>query len=91
MAYREFRLQPSESGLDEYQAGEPSGETWDDEVDLLDAMRHGISPAELYELGVDEPPDGIEDIRGRIQHEPARVFGWLDRQGDVQYACIVQV
>jgi hypothetical protein len=91
MAYREFRLQPSEGGLDEYQAGDASGEIWDDEIDLVVAMRHGVAPADLYELGVDELPGGVEDIRGRIQNEPARVFGWLDRRGDVQYACIVQV
>ena len=91
MAYKECRIQPCGSGLGEYQAGESNGEAWDDEGDLLDAMRGGVAPADLYELGVDELPDGLEDIRGRIQNEPARVFGWLDEQGGAQYACIVQV
>jgi hypothetical protein len=77
--------------LGEYQVGESNAEAWDDEGDLLDAMRDGIAPADLYELGVDELPEGIEDIRGRIQNEPARVFGWLDEEGDAQYTCIVQV
>ena len=54
-------------------------------------MRHAVTPADLYELGVDELPEGIEDIRGRIQNEAARVFGWLDERGAVQYSCIVQV
>ena len=91
MAYKECRLQPSENGLGEYQPGESDGETWDNEGDLVDAMRGGVAPADLYELGVDELPEGIEDIRGRIQNEPERVFGWLDEQGGVQYTCIVQV
>jgi hypothetical protein len=45
----------------------------------------------LYELGVDELPDDIEDIRGRIYGAPARVFGWLDEQGGAQYAGIVEL
>jgi len=91
MAYKECRLQPCESGSGEYQAAESDGEAWDDEADLLDAMRHAVTPADLYELGVDELPEGIEDIRGRIQNEAARVFGWLDERGAVQYSFIVQV
>jgi hypothetical protein len=54
-------------------------------------MRYAIASADLYELGVDELPDDIEDIRGRIQGAPARVFAWLDEQGDAHYAGIVQV
>jgi hypothetical protein len=91
MAYKECRIQRCESGLGEYQADESNGEAWDDEGDLLEAMRNGVAPADLYELGVDELPEGIEDIRGLIQNEPARVFGWLDEQGDAHYAGIVQV
>ncbi len=91
MAYKQCRLHASESGSGEYQGGEPSGETWDDEGDLLDALRADRAPLDVYEVGVDELPDGVEDIRGRIQNEPARVFGWLDEQGVAQYSCIVQV
>jgi hypothetical protein len=71
--------------------GESNGEIWDEEGDLLDAMRDAIAPADLYELGVDELPDDIEDIRGRIQGEPARVFAWLDEEGGAHYTGIVQV
>jgi hypothetical protein len=88
MAYKECRILPYAG---EYQAGESDAEAWDDESDLLDAMRNDVTPADLYELGVDELPEGIEDIRGRIQNEAARVFGWLDERGAVQYSCIVQV
>lgn len=91
MAYRECRLQPCGNGLSEYQPVETEGATWDNEGDLVGAMRGNVVPADLYELGADELPDGIEDIRGRIQNEPARVFAWFDEQVGVQYTCIIQV
>jgi hypothetical protein len=91
MAYKECRIQPCAGGSGGYQPDGPDAQAWDDEGDLLDALRYDVAPADLYELGVDELPDGIEDIRGRIQNEPARVFGWLDEQGIAQYACIVQL
>jgi len=91
MAYKECRIQRCASGSGEYQADEPSEEAWDDEGDLLEAMRNGVAPADLYELGVDELPEGIQDIRGLIQNEPARLFGWLDERGDAHYAGIIQV
>jgi hypothetical protein len=72
-----------------YEAGDTSGDVWADETDLLDAITEGIAPAALVELGVDPLPDGIEDIRGRIQSESDRVFAWLDEWGNAQYTGIV--
>lgn len=91
MAYKECRIKPSAGGFGAYEADESTGVVWDDEGELLDALRDGIAAAELYELGVDDLPDDLEDIRGRIHNEPVRVFGWLDEQGGAQYAGIVQV
>ena len=91
MAYKEYHIRPWAKGFGQYEAEESDGIAWDDERDLVGAIRRGIAPADLYELGVDGLPDGIEDIRGRIYGEPARIFAWLDEHGRAQYFGIVQV
>jgi hypothetical protein len=53
-------------------------------------MRRTIAPERLYELGVDELPNDIGDIRGRIYGAPARVFAWLDEKGDAHYSGILE-
>jgi hypothetical protein len=49
---------------------------WEVEQDLLDDI--GYSGAfTVFELGVDELPEGLDDIRGKIYNEPERVFGFF--------------
>ncbi len=66
------------------------GEKWEFEEDLLAAMYQSV---EMFELGVDSLPEGIEDIRGTIGREPGRVFGWLcDDEGcPVRYSGVLEV
>ena len=49
--------------------------------DLLRAIGDAYG-SEIYELGVDVLPPDMPDIRGRIRHEPARVFGYYDFAND---------
>lgn len=49
-----------------------AGEIWADVDDLIDNIRNNGN--EVYELGVDVLPDDIDDIRGLIHDQPARVF-----------------
>ncbi|HUM37201.1 MAG TPA: hypothetical protein PLQ85_10055 [Anaerolineae bacterium] len=67
----EVSIQPAWSGFGEYQTSAANGEGYEDAEDIL-AEYDG--PGTRYELGVDNLPDDVEDIRGRIHNEPARVF-----------------
>lgn len=91
MGYKEITIQPAHGGFGEYQAGEGNGDTWADENDLIDAMRDGVAPADMYELGSDELPDGCEDIRGRIHNEPARVFAIGDAEAGWRYVGVIEI
>lgn len=85
--YHEITIIPSNAGFGEYQTSPINGEGWEDEYALETEMRGN---AELYELGVDELPEGVEDIRGRIHDEPGRVFAVVSDFG-TQYVGIVEV
>lgn len=84
--YKEIVIAPCASVFGKYQASEFNGDTWEDEQDLLDAMRN--TDFILYELGVDDLPGGLEDIRGHIHNEPTRVFGYVDEQDISRYVGI---
>jgi hypothetical protein len=69
-----------------YQADQQSvqdNELWDDKEELLYAMREGVAPAELVELGTKEAEQlDIEDIRGSIYDEPQWVYGYYVNDGN---------
>lgn len=78
--YYERTIQAASGGFGEYEASTEkpaSADLWADEEDLLSAIRNNIS-ADVFELGRDELPEGLEDIRGRIRGQPARVFGYVE-------------
>jgi hypothetical protein len=70
--YYETTITPCASGFGEYQQNYPNGEGWELEADLVTEMFS--NEPELLELGTDELPDGIEDIRGRIHNQAGRIF-----------------
>lgn len=85
--YYEVSIIPASGGFGEWQTQPINGEGWADYSDLEMEMR---TAGELYELGVDELPDGVQDIRGRIHNEPSHVFAIVD--GDcVSYTGITEV
>ncbi len=87
--FHEVVIKKSSGGFGEYEVGD-LGDAYADESDLEKMMRDELGGA-MYELGVDELPEGIEDIRGRIHHQPARVFvAIFHPEGDYVYFGIVR-
>lgn len=78
-------IQPAHGGFGEYQRSEINGEAWAFEADLLQEC------GDIIVLGRDDLPDGVEDIRGRIHHEPQTVFAVVQQDGTVEYHGIVEV
>jgi len=60
-------INPCSSGFGEYQCSEFQ-EVCEEELD--DVLRENI----IFELGKDNLPDDLEDIRGLIHFQPARIF-----------------
>ncbi len=76
--FAETTIKPCSSGFGMYEPGEYNGDKWEDETDLINEMGSNV---ELFELGTDELPEGMDDIRGNIRNEPDRVFGYLYETG----------
>lgn len=63
--------------------------------DLQEMVTDAGAHVDLYELGVDELPEGVEDIRGRIYayagayQERVAVYAVMDRGGWVTYQSVV--
>ena len=87
--YQETTIKPASGGFGMYESNQDSSELWDNEYDLEQAMYEG-SRNELYELGVDDLPEGIEDIRGNIYNQPSRIFGYL-QDGTAYYCGIIEI
>jgi hypothetical protein len=79
--YYEVMIRPHAAGFGMWQV---------EEQDLLAAMAQHVW--ELIELGGAEPlPEDVEDIRGRIDPEPARVFALRRSEDDaVEYVGMVE-
>jgi len=93
MTYHESRIDPSHSTDGEWvQNQHDIGEGWADEGDLLSECSQNVGS--LYELGVDELPDGLEDIRGSIHNQAGRIFGYFGDSGGellARYFAIVEI
>ncbi len=61
------------------------GESWEAEIDFSQTIvdDQEVISDDVYELGVDELPPGVEDIQGNVFNEPLRLF-WL-QQGDQEW------
>ena len=69
MEVRYYSIKPCASGFGMYNAMPDLDETYDD-ADITSYM-DGV----VFEFGtLADVPDWIEDIRGKIHHEPERVF-----------------
>lgn len=77
--FKETVINQCSGGFGQWQAGEYNGSEWEFEEDLISAMYQSVP---MFELGVDELPEGLEDIRGNIINEPDRVFGYFDTFGE---------
>ena len=83
MGYQTISIRPTSAGFGEYECTPDRGEIWADMDDLLQEAR--LSMGEIYELGIDSLPEGLEDIRGRIHEEPAKAYGVIDPDGSAHY------
>lgn len=83
MGYQEISIKPAHGGFGEYDCSPDRGEIWADLNDLLDESRSNVG--DVYELGTDELPAPIEDIRGRIHCEPPHIYAYLDADGSAHY------
>lgn len=73
--YMEHTIHPSHSGFGMWQVGE-GGPLHEDAMALRDSIVENVGG--IWELGVDELPKSMEDIRGSIYNQPDRVFGFFD-------------
>lgn len=71
--------------LVQYSEIKPNGAEWQaiasndvnnimDDADILNGMEVNWL---VYELGKEDLPEGVEDIRGKIQNEPERTFVYI--------------
>ncbi len=90
MPYYEVPITPAPGGFGAWQTGQPEGEPWQSDQDLLETTQDTLRTA-VYCLGVDALPDGLEDISGRISDEPEYVYGWLDTEGLPHYFGITHI
>ena len=74
--YYEVEIEKHHSGFGMYQAGELS-EGVASLPDIIEEISQNLK-AEIFELGKDTLPVGIEDIRGRIYNEPEMIFGLME-------------
>lgn len=79
---QEFRIEESDCVDGEYVCDIPNGDDSWEADDLIEELRMN---GDVFELGVDALPDGVEDIRGRIHDEPSRVLWAVDFDGFGHY------
>lgn len=84
--YHEVAITPHHAGFGMWQVGE-AGEGWADEEDLVAEIAANFK-GDIYELGEDEIPESVEDIRGKIYNQPSRVFALVDGD-DIWYVGVV--
>lgn len=91
--FYEQTIQPHHAGFGQYQQSGELGEGWTMDSDLLQEIASNIE-SEVFELGHDDLPAGMEDIRGLIQGGiravSERVFGYLAEDGSATYFAIVE-
>lgn len=82
--YAEVTIHPHHAGFSMWERHPNAPEEYyDDFDDLLAEIRSAVKAdgGQLFELGVDELPEEIEDIRGAIYGEPDRVYAiWWEDQ-----------
>jgi hypothetical protein len=89
--FYETTITPSAGGFGEYDQNTPNGDGWEFAYDLVSEMR-GNEP-ELAEIGIDDLPEGCEDIRGRIHNQAGRIFALppADVSDSAHYFAVVEL
>lgn len=91
--FYEQSIQPHHAGFGQFQLSYELGQGWAEDTDLLQEIIFSRDE-QIFELGADGLPRGLDDIRGHIQGGPRakseRIFGYLDDQG-AHYFAIVEI
>ena len=85
--YNIFTIKPHHSGFDMWQA-----DMWDEQYEEYSDALDTYELIEITDDTLDELSEqGLEDIRGRVYDEPARIFAMADDFGDKYYYGITYV
>ena len=88
--FYEVIITPASGGFGQYDVTRGDDE-WADDRDLLQTIYSNMTYEEVYDLDQDILPDYVEDIRGRVRNEPARILALVTTQNGektVQYVGI---
>lgn len=90
-------IQPHHAGFNQWQQSHELNNGWAMDSDLIQEIADNLSGVELFELGKDELPEGLEDIRGNILGGTPRetilsesIFGYLGEDAQPVYFAIVE-
>jgi hypothetical protein len=86
--FYEVAINPCSSGFGEYEMGEIGGKPWADAEELISECRQNT---DVYEIGEDDLPDGLDNINNCTHNARGRFFGWLDSQEEPHYFAIVEM
>ena len=70
--YQECTIKPASGGFGEWDIDR--GESYEDIEVLLSECRENLRNCRILELGTDDLPEGVDDIRGSIHNEPTHVY-----------------
>jgi hypothetical protein len=76
-------ISPCSAGFGQYQVSPINSEAWASALDLLAEIAGNVG--DVFSLGVDALPPGIEDIRGRIENEPESIHAYFENGGPVYF------
>ena len=89
--FKEMAIEPTRGrrGPWQYEQYTCCGDGCEGEEDLIDVLFERIGE-DIFELTDDaDLPDGLPDIRGRIEQQAGQIFGWLDKDGVPHYFAVV--
>jgi hypothetical protein len=75
-------IKPAPGGFGEWQAQQPED---DMPLEPFENAIYSEEQGDVYELGVDDLPEGVEDIRGNIHDEPDAVYAVVEENSNVAY------
>lgn len=74
--FYEVSIKSANGGFGMYEANHNDiGDKWASLYDLEDECRNNVG--DIYQLGRDDLPNGMTDIRGNIANEPKFVYGFI--------------
>lgn len=90
--YHESLIKPASAGFGMWeQQLHDLGDGWSSEQDLIMEIYASDNDRELFELGKDDLPDGLEDIRGQIYNQKGRIFGYLNETDAPNYFAVIEI